>query len=109
MRRLGQHAARHEEADVVAGLLVVAACSQPLPEGDGVELTGDQGPREAVGRVMQSGGSPREERRPEAAEEAPPQVVAATEEQSRDNSAGSLPLHKWVQTATPDDESAAAD
>ena len=86
------------------------AADVPAPlEATTVELTGDQGPREAVGRVMQSGGSPREERRPEAAEEAPPQVVAATEEQSRDNSAGSLPLHKWVQTATPDDESAAAD
>jgi hypothetical protein len=86
------------------------AADVPAPlEATTVELTGDQGPREAAGTEMQSGGSAGDEPR-EAAEEAPRQVVGATEEQARDNSAGSLPLHRWVQTATPpDDESAAAD
>ncbi len=40
VRGLGEHAARDEQADVVARLLIVGVPPQPVVEGDGVQFTG---------------------------------------------------------------------
>jgi hypothetical protein len=78
-------------------------------EAAAVELTGEHGSSKTAEPLMQTDGVAEQARR-EPAEDARRRVVAPAEERARDSSAGSLPLHNWIQRARPpDDPSEAAD